>query len=231
MRIYHRCQETTLFSFNHKGFTNIIWVHEPFCPQIVLGLMNTIKISVLCGSIRNGRLSHLLAKALTETLMKSGSEAILVDLIDYPLPLLEETFQTQTHPDDPLSQLQRILDESQAIILLSPEYHGSYTGVMKNALDYFQKEFYRKPMAVASCSTGKFGGINASIQMQHLILSLGAFPMPQKLIVPTIHHHIDEEGKWKAESLQLAIEKFAEEFIWFAESIHLASAKRKQKSK
>lgn len=193
--------------------------------------MNTLKISVLCGSIRNGRLSQLLAKSLTETLVHSGSDARLVDLIEYPLPLLEETYQTQTKPDEALCKLQQVLDESHGIILLSPEYHGSYTGVLKNALDYFQKEFYRKPIGVASCSTGKFGGINASVQMQHLILSLGAFPMPQKLIVPSIHHHIGDDGNWNGDSLQTSLEKFAEEFIWFAGAIHLASSNRKGKPK
>ncbi len=189
--------------------------------------MSPIKISILCGSIRSGRLSHLLALALTDVMKQLGADAQLVDLIDFPLPLLEETFQRQVKPDESLHRLQEILDQSQGLILLSPEYHGSYTGVMKNALDYFQKEFYRKPMGVVTTSTGKFGGINASVQMQHLILSLGGFPMPQKLIVPSIHQHISENGEWRGESLTPSIEKFAEEFLWFAGAISQASLLRK----
>lgn len=181
--------------------------------------MNPIKIAVISGSVREGRLSHHLADKLVQVLNQAGTEAELIDLRAYPLPLLEYTFPKQPQPDSAMLQLQQRLEACDALVLLSPEYHGSYTGALKNALDYFQKEFYRKPIGVATTSTGKFGGINASTQLQHLILSLGAFPMPHKLIVPGIHQYFDAGGQMLDPAIEGILQKFAMEFTWFARTL------------
>jgi len=63
------------------------------------------------------------------------------------------------------------------------------------------------------------GGINASVQLQHVILSMGAYPLPQKLIVSEIQNAFDEEFNPKQELLAKQGEKFVAEFVWFAQAI------------
>jgi NAD(P)H-dependent FMN reductase len=124
-----------------------------------------------------------------------------------------------------LAAIQQLLDSADAMIFLSPEYHGSYSGALKNALDYFWKEFARKPIGVVAVASGKFGGINASTDMQQLVLSLGGFPMPFKLLIPTVQHVFDEEGKLIDEFLSKSFDKFVHEYAWFAEAIADRKAK------
>jgi azobenzene reductase len=105
------------------------------------------------------------------------------------------------------------------MIFLSPEYHGSYSGALKNAVDYFTAEFKRKPIGVVAVGSGRFGGINASTEMQQLVLSLGAYPMPYKLLVPHVQHAFDEKGELKDDQLGKGMDKFVTEFVWLSEAI------------
>jgi NAD(P)H-dependent FMN reductase len=66
--------------------------------------------------------------------------------------------------------IQEKLDQADASVFLSPEYHGSYSGALKNAVDYFSTEFRRKPIGVVAVGAGRMGGINASTEMQQLVL-------------------------------------------------------------
>ena len=113
------------------------------------------------------------------------------------------------------------MDSADAIILVSPEYSGSYSGVLKNALDYLLKEFHRKPIGTVAVAGGKFGGLNASHQLQSLILHLGAFPMPLKLLVPFVQNVFDAEDTLTDETLTKSFDNFIKEFIWFSEAISL----------
>ncbi len=183
-------------------------------------IMKTLNTIILSGSVRKGRQTHKVSVELNKRLMAAGySNTNLLDIAAYNFPVAEERVGKLDSPPTAIDEVQAFLNDADAMIFVSPEYHGSYSGALKNFLDYFSKEFFRKPIAVASVSTGRFGGINASTEMQHLVLSLGAYAMPQKLIVPAIHNSIDEAGNVKDEFLDANFNKFISEFTWFAEAI------------
>ena len=177
-----------------------------------------MRIVIISGSTRIGRLSHKATIELAKRMAKRNIFAEVIDLAEYKLPILENV-ANKHHIDTAIQTFAQKLNEADAMIFVSPEYHGSYSGALKNALDYVWKEFSKKPIGVVTATTGKFGGINASSQMQHLILSLGAFPMPYKLLVPYVDEVFNENGELIDESIAKSFEKFITEFMWFAEAL------------
>ena len=159
-----------------------------------------MKIVVLLGSIRIGRHTHKAAEYLCWCLNEHPSitQVDLWDLASHPLPMMET-------PIKPNMELENA--------------SHSYTGVLKNALDYLGTEFKRKPVGVAVTGSGKMGGINASVQMQHLVLSMGCFAMPQKLLVPFVDTAFDDNGQPKENTLKNSFDKFVTEMIWLTEAI------------
>lgn len=179
-----------------------------------------MKILIISGSVRTGRRSHDVAVELQKRFISQGAtDTQVLDLAVYSLPVLEEKFLEGKEMPAGLSEIQALLDNADAMIFLSPEYHGSYSGALKNAVDYFWKEFMRKPIGVVAVASGRFGGINASTEMQQLVLSLGAFPMPYKLLIPTVQNAFDESGHIIDEALSKSFDKFVQEYTWFAEAI------------
>ena len=186
-----------------------------------------MNILIISGSVRTGRKSHDVAVELQKRLIGHGLiDTHVLDLAAYNLPVLEEKYLVgSTDMPKGLAEIQQMLDRADAMIFLSPEYHGSYSGALKNAVDYFWKEFHRKPIGVVAAASGRFGGINASTDMQQLVLSLGAFPMPYKLLIPMVQNAFDENGKITDELLSKNFDRFIIEYAWFAEAITERKAK------
>jgi len=174
-----------------------------------------MKVTIVLGSARQGRQSHKIAHYLQQQLAARTVETDLIDLAEDRLPLLEDSLGIE-------GLIQKIgarLAAADALLFVTPEYHGSFSGVLKNALDYFWAEFQRKPIGVATVSSGRLGGINASTQLQHVILSLGAYPLPLKLLVPEIHNAFEVSSNQLNDTITESARKFLNEFLWFAEAI------------
>lgn len=174
-----------------------------------------MKITILLGSVRKERQSHRLAYYLQNRLLAKGLETDLIDLMHLPLPV----FGQRGGDESNVEPIRKSILESNAILFVTPEYHGSFSGALKNALEYYWDEFSKKPIGVAAASGGKMGGINASTQLQHVILSLGAYPIPIKLLVPEIQDAFDDTFTPLNVSIVKSADKFLTEFIWFAETI------------
>ena len=178
-----------------------------------------MRVAIIIGSIREGRQSQKAAYYLQKKLAVRLIDTDIIDLAEYPLPFMEERITLDPNPPVNALLISEKLKNADAIILVTPEYQGSFTGVLKNALDYFLPEFLKKVVGVATTAGGRMGGINASVQLQHVILSMGAYPLPQKLIVSEIQNAFDEEFNPKHELLAKQGEKFVDEFVWFAQAI------------
>jgi azobenzene reductase len=179
-----------------------------------------MKVAILTGSVRPGRESHKAAYYLKNKLSERNVETDLIDIIDYPLPVMGHHNDGNADIPELVRDLSDRLHAADAIIFVTPEYHGSISGALKNTLDYFWSEFSKKPIGVAAASAGKFGGINASNQLQHVILSLGAYPVPRKLLVPEVQTAFDNSYTPQNDQLIRSTETFLDEFLWFAESVY-----------
>lgn len=180
-----------------------------------------MKITILAGSVRKERQSFSLAFYLQVELQKRGIQTGLIDLAKITLPIFGQEGSDQSN----VKHIGEQLKQSEAIILVTPEYHGSFSGALKNALDYYWVEFQKKPIGVAAASTGKMGGINASTQLQHVVLSLGAYPIPIKLLIPEVDSAFDLDYQPKNKSVGDAAEKFLDELLWLAEAVAVKKAK------
>jgi len=178
-----------------------------------------MKVAIVLGSVRKGRQSHKVAYYLENMLKKRGIETDIIDLTVSPLPLLEDKTGRSQHIEDRVKEISTRLAEADSLIFVTPEYHGSFSGALKNALDYFWSEFQKKPIGVAAVSAGRMGGINASTQLQHVILSLGAYPLPLKFLVPEVHTVFDNTSTPSSDSIAHSANRFLDEFLWFSEAI------------
>jgi azobenzene reductase len=178
-----------------------------------------MKIAILLGSVRAGRKTHNIAYYVEKKLQERGFKTQMLDLASQPLPLMDERYGRTNAPSNEIAEMGLHLKEADGILLVSPEYHGSFTGVLKNALDYYWAEFARKPIGVIATGSGKMGGINASTQLQHVILSLGAYALPYKLLVPEIQHAFDEQQQPLREDVVKNTDRFLNEFTWFTNAI------------
>lgn len=190
-----------------------------------------MKVQIIVGSTRAGRVSDKVAKWVELSAKTQGLDVELVDLIDYDLPFFDEPISPQYNPDrKPSAVVQKWLDKVAAAdgyILVTPEYNRSYPAVLKNALDYLDFQFARKPVAIVA--HGSTGGAQAVAHLRGVLPGVLAFTVPQAVLFSGSHiGAIDETGELSEElranpyGPQSALEKMLGELKWYGESLKVA---------
>lgn len=176
-----------------------------------------MKITIISGSTRPGRTSHRVALALLETLKSMGAAADILDLQVLDLPPFSERLQFLAEKPAQLLAIAEQLQQSTALIFLTPEYNGGISSALKSFIDTFGKaEFAGKPIGVATASTGAMGGVRAAYQLQQTILALQAYPQPQMLMAGEVTKQLDENGVVINPDFAPKIEAYAKALLGFA---------------
>ncbi len=186
--------------------------------QLLFEFMN---IAIISSSTRLNRQSHRVALGLVRFFGQSGPHRVeVLDLAAYRFPLLEEVLHR--HPNAPagLLEFSEKVRQADGILFVSPEYNGSYTAALKNAVDYLKEgEFMRKVIGVVSVTSGALGGIRAALSMQELVLGVSAFPIPQMLLVGQVGQKFDETGQLLDSAFEKNIHTYLGHFLWLAQAV------------
>ena len=135
-------------------------------------MRDTFNVLGVAGSIRQGSYSTRSLKIALEYAKKQGAEVRLLDLNTVVLPLYD--------PGAPASKEVEHTTEAiawaDAVILASPDYHGSMSGALKNFLDYFYEEFAGKVFGYIVASHEK--GLTVMEQMRTAVRQCYGWSMP-----------------------------------------------------
>lgn len=180
-----------------------------------------MQIAILSGSTRLNRQSHRVTLALKQWIeTHTNHNAEVLDLAEYQFPALEEVLGRHPNPPEGLADFARRVREADAYLFVSPEYNGSYTAALKNAVDYLKdREFARKVIGVVSVSTGTLGGIRAALAMQQLVLGIAGYAIPQMLTVGQVQQRFDEHGNLLDVAFEKNIQQFMDGFLWLSEAV------------
>ncbi|MFT5194008.1 MAG: chromate reductase [Cellvibrionaceae bacterium] len=153
-----------------------------------------IKVLALVGSLRKASINKALVEAAAEV-APDGMEITIFPLNG--LPVYDNDVELQGFPDSVLA-LHQAIEASDAMILATPEYNGSYSGVIKNGIDWASRGGSRlatKPVVTMGGSPGALGGTKAQEHLRAVCLHLGMYLMPKPTVaVPQLMKKI-EDGK------------------------------------
>jgi len=169
-------------------------------------------VVALVGSLREGSYTRLAATRALEGVDAAGGRGELLDLREYDLPPLN------TDREKPADS-QRLVDRvgaADAIILASPMYHGSYSGVLKNALDYCGfDEFEGKTVGLLAVSGGSFP-ITTLEHLRSVCRALDSWVLPHQAAIPNVHsafkngEFVDEGTEKRVDTLGRRVVEYAD---------------------
>jgi len=140
-------------------------------PQFTVSsnMKTTFGVLGVVGSTRHGSYSAQALKIALEYAKKQGAE---VQQIEAGLPLYEPNAQAS----EQVARAAEAVSWANAIILASPDYHGSMSGVLKNFLDHFYEEFAGKLFGYIVASHEK--GLTVMDQMRTAVRQCYGWSMP-----------------------------------------------------
>ena len=142
-----------------------------------------LQFGVLLGSLRRKSLNRAIANTLDELAPDDVCVTLLGSVGD--LPHYNEDLEKIGFPDE-VFELAKTIGDSDAVVIVTPEYNHSVPGVLKNALDWLSRlprcPFAGKPVAIQTASPGLFGGMRAQPHLLQVMLSLDALVLDKPAI-------------------------------------------------
>lgn len=155
-----------------------------------------MKISIVSGSHRKDGQSLKVAKYIESRLLELGlcDETFLLSLGNNPIPLWEESiWQGDVQWQSLLAPISKELVESQALVVIAPEYHGMAPAGLKNFFMCFGKnELAHKPGLIVAVSSGAGGAYPvAELRMSSYKNSRICY-LPEQVIVRNVESVLNE---------------------------------------
>lgn len=175
----------------------------------------SFRIAVIVGSLNKKSKTMMAAKIAIDELNKY--EEIEVDLIDpkmYSLP-----FPGAASESNDAEKLQKIVGKATGVILATPEYHGSYSSVIKLIIENlgYPSSISRKPVTILGIASGKIGAIKSIEGLRSVCSHIGSIVLPGNVSIPEIDKVFDNEGNCVDDKVEKRIRSVATNLIEYIE--------------
>ncbi len=153
---------------------------------------NGIRIVTILGTVRPGNMTGK-ALALVNDELRRRSDVTL-EFIDpatlnlAPPGMATDLSATQT--------LRSAVTRATGVILATPEYHGSFSSVMKLVIENlgFPSVLAGKPVALLGVAAGAIGAVKSLEQLRSVCSHVGAIVLPSVVSVAGVNKVFDESG-------------------------------------
>jgi chromate reductase len=158
-----------------------------------------LRIFAFAGSLR--RYSY--NRGLIEAAAELAPDTLEFDIFDLnPLPLYNADVEAQGTPEAVQAFKEKML-QADALLIATPEYNYSITGVLKNAIDWASRRMspsmppplFGKPAAIMGAG-GRFGTVRAQQHLRYILLhnDVKVLNKPE-LMLPRASELFDDQGR------------------------------------
>lgn len=157
-----------------------------------------MKILGLCGSLRAGSYNQKVLEIAKRIATDLGHEVMSDG--DLNVPLFNADLEKSSLPEA-VVRLMQLAERADVILVASPEYNHSYTGVLKNALDWLSrgsKPLKGKLAVIFGASTGIMGTVRSQIHLKQVLANMDMFVLAKpEVYVREAETAFDEKGNLK----------------------------------
>ncbi len=140
----------------------------------------------ISGSRRHDSVNRRLLAAAGRILADAGACFTQLDWDRMSLPLYDGDLEKECGLPAAAVRLKRLIASHDGLLIASPEYNGSITPLLKNAIDWASRPgtpsavFRDKPVALLAASPGGLGGLRALYHLRDVLTNLGALVLPRQ---------------------------------------------------
>ncbi|HET7295282.1 MAG TPA: NAD(P)H-dependent oxidoreductase [Vicinamibacteria bacterium] len=156
-------------------------------------MSDRISVLVVNGSVRPGNYTAKASALVVDELRKDPQVSVEVidpGQLDLPLPGARPGAESTR-------RLKEKVAAAAGIVLATPEYHGSFSSVMKLVIENlgFPSALAGKPVALLGVAAGAIGAIKSLEQLRSVCAHVGALALPLPVSVANVQKVFDAEGR------------------------------------
>lgn len=170
-----------------------------------------IHIAAVLGSVRpNNYTSKALNLVVNELNSHKNISTTIIDpgIMELPLPGLQDN-------NENVRSLKEKITNATGVIFATPEYHGSFSSVIKLVIENlgFPSVLSGKPVALLGVAAGQIGAIKSLEQLRSVCSHIGAIVLPGPVSVANVKQVFDEKGTCLDETIEKRIRGIANSLI------------------
>lgn len=195
----------------------------------------SVRAFLLGGSLASPSHTSALLRTADAALAERGARVERWDLAERGVPAADpgQHVLPVALREQPGRALAQAAARADAVVLATPLYHNSYSGMLKNALDHLSaRELERKPVALLS-HTGRLPSTQAIDHLRLVVRALLGIAIPAQVITVDGDWSLrDGHYRLEAPAIESRLTALVDELIWLAErleagehaGLHLARA-------
>jgi FMN reductase len=170
-----------------------------------------VKIVGIGGSLRPNSSSYQALDVAIGRVQALGADTQVIDLRQMQLPFCNGDKEYPDYPD--VIRLREAVQEADGLILATPEYHGSVSGVLKNALDLMSFDQLSNKVTGLISVLGGQSNSNALNDLRVIMRWVHGWVIPEQVAIGQSWKAFGEDGKLLDEKLSQRFDQFAESLV------------------
>jgi chromate reductase, NAD(P)H dehydrogenase (quinone) len=181
-------------------------------------------ILIISGTNRPGSNALKVARVLLDHYRRAQVPAEVLNLEDLPREIFDGSVYATKPPA--MVELQGRILSAAGLHVVTPEYNGSFPGVLKYFIDLlkFPESFDNKPVAYVGESAGTWGGRPAVEHLQMVFGYRHAHSYPVRVFIANVHKMFDAQGKLTDAGIEKRLEEQARGFAKYVERMGASQA-------
>ena len=171
----------------------VLLVGQSDCPKLFCFAL----ITILAGTNRPNSRARRVANYYRAILAELGAENQILDLAELPVDFTATALYSQAGTNPAFNRLATMLNAGHKLVIIAPEYNGSFPGVLKAFIDGlpYPGGIWGKKVALVGLSSGGQGGLLAMTHLTDILMYLGSVVLPQRVRLPFINQdlNVDDE--------------------------------------
>ena len=157
--------------------------------------LESADLCVLVGSIRPDSYSLRIANLIAGIAVAAGHTCTVIDPRALKLGIPH-------HPDDQgqsaanAAALQELIKNAKSLVIVSPEYDGSYSAVTKVLIEHlgYPSALSGKFISIIGVASGRIGADRAIEHLRGVLIHIGGIVLPNHLSIAEVHKSFSESG-------------------------------------
>lgn len=170
-----------------------------------------VRIVGIGGSLRPDSYSQMALSLAAQRVEALGAQVEILNLRTMQLPFCNGEDEYPGYPD--VERLRNAVKQADGLILATPEYHGSVSGVLKNALDLMDFEQLDGKVTGLLSVLGGQSNSNALNDLRVIMRWIHAWVIPEQIAIGQAWKAFGPDGKILDEKLSQRFDQFAQSLI------------------
>jgi NAD(P)H-dependent FMN reductase len=191
-----------------------------------------LHVLIVGGSLRRESLNNRLAGLAARAVKGEGHTAELTNIGDFDCPFYDGDVEVESGIPDGAKAFFERLKKSDALMISSPEYNASFSGAIKNLIDWVSRfrpqPFNGKQVLLMSASPAMAGGNRGVWSLRVPLEHLGARVYPDMFSLAQAHEAFTEDGRIANEMLRKRFDDTIDCFLDLVEATKRYPTLKKQ---